>query len=75
MAHKTITISEEAYRALKRLKQPNESFTRVILRLTQPKRTTQDLLTYLTQLGPQHELAQAIEDAYHERRLIELREA
>ena len=75
MAHKTITISEEAYRALKRLKQPNESFTRVILRLTQPKRTTQDLLTYLTQLGPQQELAQAIEDAYHERRLIELREA
>ena len=33
VAHKTITISIEAYRALLRLKGPKESFTDVILRL------------------------------------------
>jgi len=33
MAHKTLTISEEAYEALKKLKVENESFTKTILRL------------------------------------------
>ena len=37
MAHKTITISVEAYEALLRLKKPKESFTDVILRLTSKK--------------------------------------
>ena len=34
MAHKTITISVKAYEVLLRLKEPRESFTDVILRLT-----------------------------------------
>jgi len=74
MAHKTITISEEAYRALKRMRNPNESFTRVILRLTQSGKSAQDLLAFLKQIGPQNDLADAVEAAYRERRLIALRE-
>ncbi|MGP8069918.1 MAG: antitoxin VapB family protein [Candidatus Bathyarchaeia archaeon] len=34
MAHKTLTISEEAYSALYRSKSPGEASTKVILRLT-----------------------------------------
>lgn len=37
MASKTITITEAAYARLSREKQPDESFTDVILRLTKPK--------------------------------------
>lgn len=33
--HKTLTISEEAYRRLAEIKQNNESFTDVIIRLTE----------------------------------------
>ncbi len=74
MAHKTITISEEAYRALKRMRHPNESFTRVILRLTRSGKSARDLLDFLKKMGPQNELADAIEAAYRERRLVALRE-
>ncbi len=35
MAFRTITISEEAYRKLKNLKQRDESFTDVILKLSE----------------------------------------
>jgi len=38
MAHKTLTISEEAYDALNSLKNQNESFTELILRLSRQKR-------------------------------------
>ncbi len=36
MAHKTLTISEEAYEALAGLKKEGESFTELIKRLTAP---------------------------------------
>jgi predicted CopG family antitoxin len=35
MGFKTLTISDEAYRKLKRLKEKSESFTQVILRLSE----------------------------------------
>lgn len=74
MAHKTITISEEAYRALNRMRNPNESFTRVILRLARSEKSARDLLGFLKKMGPQNDLADAIEAAYRERRFVALRE-
>ena len=38
MAHKTLTISEEAYDALAALKKEGESFTELIKRITAPLR-------------------------------------
>lgn len=38
MAHKTLTISEEAYEMLKELKKESESFTELIKRITAPLR-------------------------------------
>jgi predicted CopG family antitoxin len=38
MAHKTLTISEEAYDALAALKKEGESFTELIKRITSPLR-------------------------------------
>lgn len=38
MAHKTLTISEEAYDALVELKKEGESFTELIKRITSPLR-------------------------------------
>ena len=38
MAHKTLTISEEAYGALADLKKEGESFTELIKRITAPLR-------------------------------------
>jgi len=37
LAHKTVTISEEAYNALARLTSKDEPFTEVIVRLAQRK--------------------------------------
>lgn len=38
MAHKTLTISEEAYEALANLKKEGESFTELVKRITAPLR-------------------------------------
>jgi predicted CopG family antitoxin len=38
MAHKTLTISEEAYESLAALKKERESFTELIKRITAPVR-------------------------------------
>jgi predicted CopG family antitoxin len=38
MSHKTLTISDDAYEALKELKKEGESFTELINRITQPIR-------------------------------------
>ena len=38
MSHKTITISEEAYEGLAELKKEGESFSELIMRITEPLR-------------------------------------
>jgi predicted CopG family antitoxin len=72
MGHKTITISEEAYKALAKLKQKRESFTEAILRLT-GKRNTGTLLEYVRSLEPDEELARILEEIVEERKKITLR--
>jgi len=59
-AHKTITISVEAYNALKRAKQDYESFTDIILKLTK-RGEKPHLMDVLRAMGPQPELADCIE--------------
>ncbi len=72
MAHKTLTISEEAYNALARAKGRDESFTKVILRLTR-KRATGNLLDYVRSFSPDEELASAVEKVLEKRGRIRLR--
>ncbi|MGA2973285.1 MAG: antitoxin VapB family protein [Candidatus Bathyarchaeia archaeon] len=60
MAHKTLTISEEAYSALYRLKSRGESFTGVILRLT-AKTKRGSLLDYVRSIEPDEEFAETLE--------------
>ncbi len=71
MAHKTLTISEEAYNALARLKSKDESFTKVILRLAQ-KRNKGSLLDYIRSIAPDNELADRLEEVLEERQKIRL---
>ena len=66
MAHKTLTISEEAYNALKKLKRDKESFSDVILRIT--KGTS--LLEYVESTEFSQDLADRIEEVYKERELV-----
>jgi predicted CopG family antitoxin len=74
MAHKTLTISEEAYNALARVKSKDESFTKVILRLT-GRRSKGNLLQYIKSVGPNDELADRLEKVLEERSRIRLRTA
>ncbi len=73
MAHKTITISEEAYNLLKDNKRENESFTEVIKRILTTKRKKEDLLEWLSSKEDLLELADSIETIYDERSKIDLR--
>lgn len=73
MAHKTITISEEAYESLKHLKHKGESFTNTVLRITR-KRIEGNLLEYMKFLKPDEELARNIEEVLQERGRISLRD-
>jgi len=66
MAHKTLTISEEAYAALARLKERRESFTDVILRLTAKARRG-TLLDYVRSMQPDEEFAKALEQVVQSR--------
>lgn len=71
MAHKTLTISEEAYNALSRAKTKDESFTKVILRLTRA-RVKGNLLEYIQSFAPDIELANKIEKVLQKRNRIRL---
>lgn len=72
MAHKTITVSEEAYKALARMKGEKESFTEAILRIAR-KREEGTLLDFLKAIKPDEEFAAILEDVIKERRTISLR--
>ena len=62
MAHKTLTVSEEAYDALAKLKTQNESFTEVILRLSKQTETGK-LSEYVETMKPDEDLTHNIEAA------------
>jgi predicted CopG family antitoxin len=61
-------------RSLARVKGKDESFTKVILRLAN-RRSRGDLLDYLRSVGPNEELASAIEKVLEKRKHIQLRAA
>jgi predicted CopG family antitoxin len=71
MAHKTITISEEAYEALAKAKTAKESFTDVILRIVK-KRKVGTLLDYVRNLEPDEEFAKILDGIVEERKRISL---
>jgi predicted CopG family antitoxin len=73
MAHKTITISDDAYQALAKSKRENESFTRVILRLTSGKGRASSLLEHLRDSPADEKLARNIETAMQRIRSAPLR--
>jgi|Deesub1362B_J571_1020462.scaffolds.fasta_scaffold00129_11 predicted CopG family antitoxin len=70
MAHKTLTISEDAYNALKRLKKERESFSDVILRITKGR----SLLDFIESTDFLQELADAVEDVYRSRETMKERD-
>ena len=70
MAHKSITISENSFKALEKLKGEGESINDVILRLT--KRL--DLVEYVESTDFPEELADKIEEVYNKRGRISGRE-
>jgi predicted CopG family antitoxin len=66
MAHKTITISEDAYKALAEAKAAKESFTDAILRILRKKQEG-TLLDYVRSTEPDEEFARTLEDVLKER--------
>jgi predicted CopG family antitoxin len=75
MAHKTITISDNAYEALAKSKRENESFTKVILRLTSGSGRASLLLEHLRDSPADEELAGNTERAMQRTRSARLRPA
>ncbi len=73
MAHKTITISEEAYNLLKENKRENESFTEVIKRILSHKKKKEDLIEWLSSNKDLSNLADSVELVFDERKNINLR--
>jgi predicted CopG family antitoxin len=79
MGSHTITISDDAYRELRKRKKENESFTDVILRLSSEKGNIRKLLDYINsdEFPPiSEETAKKIEESSREmRRNFKLRNA
>lgn len=73
MAHKTITISEEAYDALARQRKEHESFTEVILRVTSGRGNASSLLKLVENMPADEDLARSIESAMKRTRKARLR--
>jgi predicted CopG family antitoxin len=73
MAHRTITISDDAYQALaKSRKTSDESFTKVILRLTSERTRAGSLLKHLEESQAGEELAKNVEEAMQRTRSARL---
>jgi predicted CopG family antitoxin len=70
MGHKTITISDQAYCSLVKLKLENESFTEAILRLTSRHDSARSLLEFLEKLPVSEELARNVEIASKRMRAV-----
>jgi predicted CopG family antitoxin len=69
MGHRTLTVSDEAYNALYKMKKERESFTETILRLTkQTEKGT--LLDYIRTLEPDDEFANTLETVLEDRNNI-----
>jgi len=60
-AHRTITVSEEAYRALSERKDPGESFTEAIIRLVSERGEAAELLALIRSMEADEELAVNVE--------------
>ena len=76
MAHKTLTISEEAYNALvKQRKSGDESFTKIILCLTNQHQdnSAQRLIDYLRSDPPSEDFVNRLREVVEEREKIQLR--
>lgn len=69
MGHRTLTISDEAYNALSKMKKERESFTETILRITNKteKGTLQD---YIKTLKPDEDLPSNLETVLEDRNKI-----
>ena len=69
MGHRTLTISDEAYNALSKMKKERESFTETILRLTD-KTEKGTLLDYIKTLNPDENLPTNLETVLLDRNKI-----
>ena len=75
MAHKTITISDEAYDALASARTDNESFTKVILRLTSERSRGARLVEFFANSPADEDLARSIERTMERTRRARLKPA
>jgi predicted CopG family antitoxin len=74
LAHRTITISDDAYQALaKSRKTSDESFTKVILRLTSERTKAGSLLKHLEDSQADEELAKSVEETMQRTRSAQFR--
>ena len=78
MATKTLSISEEAYNELIKLKEANESFSQLILRLTRKRGSPATILKIISEIHDENpkgslDLASSIEEVYLERKREKLR--
>jgi len=69
MGHRTLTISDEAYNALQKMKKERESFTETILRITN-KTEKGTLLNYIKTLKPDEDLPSNLETVLEDRNKI-----
>jgi predicted CopG family antitoxin len=75
MGHRTITISDEAYRQLSKMKRERESFTDVVLRLASGRGNGKVVLEYIGGLPSSEELAEGVESAMKRTRKASLARA